>query len=140
MEPTNESARLDVLIVARDPMDPILIRRLLGEHRNTYQIHSVLDGLAAMEYLQGDQRLPNGRRPDLVVMNLDLPKLTGYQILTWLRQNQNVQNIPVVVFERPGDQTNGKYLLRPVQAPHDPAGWQNYSPFLKVVATYLNQK
>ncbi|MCX5071863.1 response regulator [Streptomyces sp. NBC_00513] len=82
----------DVLLVEDDMADAMLIEEALSE-RGTRNLVQVTDGVAALEHL----RSPGSVRPDLIVLDLNMPRMNGRDLLQILKNDENLQTIPVVV-------------------------------------------
>ncbi|MEV6264083.1 response regulator [Streptomyces sp. NPDC051784] len=82
----------DVLLVEDDMADAMLIEEALSE-RGTRNLVQVADGVAALEHL----RAPDSVRPDLIVLDLNMPRMNGRDLLQILKTDENLQSIPVVV-------------------------------------------
>jgi CheY-like chemotaxis protein len=97
-ENTTETAGT-ILLVEDDPGDRELTRRALDQRGITTRLHSVQDGEEALEFLlrEGRYRDPDcSPRPDLVLLDLNLPKITGIEVLDRVREHPNLRTIPVV--------------------------------------------
>ncbi|MFG2989501.1 response regulator [Streptomyces sp. NPDC048257] len=82
----------DVLLVEDDMADAMLIEEALSE-RGARNLVQVTDGLAALEHL----RAPGSIRPDLIVLDLNMPRMNGRDLLQVLKTDEALQTIPVVV-------------------------------------------
>ncbi|WP_329440165.1 response regulator [Streptomyces sp. NBC_01426] len=82
----------DVLLVEDDMADAMLIEEALSE-RGTRNLVQVTDGVAALEHL----RTPGSVRPDLIVLDLNMPRMNGRDLLQILKNDESLQTIPVVV-------------------------------------------
>jgi len=108
--PTDEAAAIrphpHVLIVEDDPGTAALIRAVVMRHGRGLSAAIVRDGLQAMRYLRGvapfDDRRANPE-PDLVILDLVLPGISGFQVLTWMDNNGRTAHSPVVVFSGSAD-------------------------------------
>ena len=97
---TREGKPAVVLLVEDDPGDQELTRRALQEDVISTDLHIVADGEEAMEYLQHDGKyhdLALSPRPDLVLLDLNLPKLDGKQVLARIRGDAALRPMPVVI-------------------------------------------
>lgn len=83
----------NVLLVEDDPADALLIEDALVERGMARTISQVNDGVAALEYL----RDPARERPDLIVLDLNMPRMNGRELLTVLKDDAALRSIPVVV-------------------------------------------
>ncbi|WP_411104722.1 response regulator [Streptomyces sp. cmx-4-9] len=116
---TNAPARpFDVLLVEDDVADAMLIEEALSE-RGARNLVRVTDGVAALEYL----RAPDSVRPDLIVLDLNMPRMNGRELLRILKADEDLQTIPVVVLttsSAPDDVTGAysshanAYVTKPV--------------------------
>ncbi|MFJ4922772.1 response regulator [Streptomyces sp. NPDC088725] len=82
-----------VLLVEDDPADAMLIEDALVERGMARTIDQVEDGVAALEYL----RDPARARPDLIVLDLNMPRMNGRELLAVLKDDAALGSIPVVV-------------------------------------------
>lgn len=92
-----DSEPVDVLLVENNPGDIRLTQEALRESRLLDNLHVVHDGQEALDFLfqEGDYQTAN--RPNLVLLDLDLPSVSGEQVLRELNQDDDRRNIPVVV-------------------------------------------
>lgn len=91
----------DILLVEDDPRDLELTMRTLQRHRIANTIQVARDGAEALELLLGKQA---GPAPRLVMLDLKLPKRTGLEVLTAMRQDPRTRAVPVVVLTSTDDQ------------------------------------
>ncbi|MEV0126792.1 response regulator [Streptomyces sp. NPDC050703] len=96
----------DVLLVEDDAADAMLIEEALCE-RGARNLVQVTDGVAALEHL----RDPETARPDLIVLDLNMPRMNGRELLKVLKSDDDLQTIPVVVLTTSSapDDVNGAY-------------------------------
>ena len=93
-----EQARLvQILLVEDNPADIELTRQALAEGRVANEVHVVGDGEAAMEFLRQQGAHTDAPRPDLVLLDLNLPRKDGRQVLVELKGDEFLCTIPVVV-------------------------------------------
>jgi CheY-like chemotaxis protein len=83
----------DILLVEDDPADALLIEGALLDRGPARAVTQVDDGVAALERL----RDPACGRPDLIVMDLNMPRMNGHELLAILKDDQDLMIIPVVV-------------------------------------------
>ncbi|MEU0132938.1 response regulator [Streptomyces sp. NPDC006296] len=82
-----------VLLVEDDMADAMLIEEALTEHGMARGIHRADDGVAALEHL----RDPHTERPDLIVLDLNMPRMNGRELLNVLKNDASLSSIPIVV-------------------------------------------
>ncbi len=98
VRPTTD--RIVILLVDDDPGDQELTRRALRNQGSTVELRVVSDGEEALEYLRRQGRYPgpdSAPRPDLILLDLNMPKMNGSEVLSSLRQDPDLSRIPVVV-------------------------------------------
>lgn len=88
---------LRVLLVEDSPADIILFRKALMACSELVDLHVVHDGENAMFYVQNHRHKFGKDAPDLVMLDLSLPKISGLQVLKSMKNNQETAAIPVVI-------------------------------------------
>jgi CheY-like chemotaxis protein len=86
-----------ILLVEDDPGDVMLIRDALAEHKVGNVLSVVSDGVQAMEFVRGQGAYADRDRPDLVLLDLNLPRKTGAEVLAEIKGDPELSTIPVVV-------------------------------------------
>lgn len=90
-----------ILLVEDNPRDEALTRRALTKSNILNEIISVNDGVKALEYLFGTGEYAGNERPpapQLVLLDLKLPKINGLEVLEKIRADETTKRLPVVVF------------------------------------------
>jgi two-component system, chemotaxis family, response regulator Rcp1 len=87
-----------VLLVDDNPADVVLAREALARGRHQSCISNVADGEQAMAFLRRAGPYANTVRPDLVILDLNLPRKDGRSVLAEAKADTNLRSIPVVVF------------------------------------------
>ncbi|HEU5333007.1 MAG TPA: response regulator [Actinocrinis sp.] len=88
----------DILLVEDDEADAMLITEALNEHAVARTVGQVEDGVAALEWLRDPER----PRPDLIVLDLNMPRMNGRELLDILKRDESLKKIPVVVLTTSG--------------------------------------
>jgi chemotaxis family two-component system response regulator Rcp1 len=88
----------DVLIVDDNPADVSLVCEALAGSKHRSRISSVGDGVEAMAFLNHKEKHVNAVRPDLVILDLNLPKKDGLAVLAAMKAAPDLRRIPVVIF------------------------------------------
>ena len=92
-----KSAR-QLLIVDDNPADVTLAREALEVCTPGCEINSVQDGIEALAFLQRRDKYANAIRPDLVILDLNLPKRGGLDVLAAMKASPDLRRIPVIIF------------------------------------------
>jgi CheY-like chemotaxis protein len=88
---------ISVLLVEDDPGDVLLIREAFSDHKVGNVLTVVNDGVEAMKYVRGEGEYANAERPDLVLLDLNLPRKSGAEVLAEIKGDPKLATIPVVV-------------------------------------------
>ncbi|MBI5075343.1 MAG: response regulator [Nitrospirae bacterium] len=88
---------IDILLVEDNPGDVDLAREALGMGKLHNTLHVVQDGVAAMSFLLKTGKYVNAPRPDLIILDLNLPKKDGRQVLAEIKNDAELKRIPVVI-------------------------------------------
>ena len=86
-----------VLLVEDNEDDVELTLEALEDSKVRMEIHVVSDGMSAMAFLRREGRYYKEKRPDLILLDLNLPLMDGREVLREIRQDPNLTDIPVVV-------------------------------------------
>jgi chemotaxis family two-component system response regulator Rcp1 len=92
-----QSRLIHILLVEDNPADVELTRQALTEAKVANQVHVAPDGVAAMQFLRGQEPYADLPRPDLVLLDLNLPKKSGREVLTEVKSDPGLCAIPVIV-------------------------------------------
>ncbi len=87
----------EVLLVEDDPADVELTRETLADAKVLTRLHVVGDGLEALAFLRREEKFADAPRPDLVLLDLNLPRMDGRAFLAEIRADDRFKSIPVVV-------------------------------------------
>lgn len=88
---------VEILLVEDDPGDVRLTREALADGKIHNRLHVATDGVEAMAFLRQQDRFSQAPRPDLILLDLNLPGLDGREVLAEIRADENLNVIPVVV-------------------------------------------
>ena len=89
--------RLNVLLIEDNPGDVRLIREALSNDKAHNGLHVVQDGVEAEAFLRRDGKYADVPRPDLILLDLDLPKKDGRKVLADTKTDEQLRHIPVMV-------------------------------------------
>ena len=114
---------IEILLVEDNPADILITREAFARFKVINNLHVVEDGEAAMAYLRGQDEYAGVRRPDLVLLDLNLPIKNGREVLVEIKSDPQLRLIPVVVLttsEAEADvlfayrQHANSYIVKPV--------------------------
>ena len=88
---------INVLLVEDNPGDVRLIRETLNENKLRFNLCHVKDGLEACEFLKKENNFADAPDPDLILLDLNLPKKDGREVLYDIKNDERLKHIPVVV-------------------------------------------
>ena len=88
---------IEVLLVEDDPGDVLMTREAFGDYKVKNQLHVVSDGVEAMGFLRREGEHADAPRPDLVLLDLNLPRMDGREVLQAVKSDPELASIPVVV-------------------------------------------
>jgi CheY-like chemotaxis protein len=88
---------IEILLVEDNPGDARLTEEALKEGKVRNNLHHVRDGVEAMRFLEREGENKDKPRPDLVLLDLNLPRKDGREVLADMRKNPDLRTIPVVV-------------------------------------------
>ena len=88
---------IEILLVEDNPGDVRLTKEALKEGKVYSNLHTVKDGVEAMEFLRRQGKYKDAPRPDIILLDLNLPRKDGRGVLADVKQDPALRNIPVVV-------------------------------------------
>ncbi|WP_375493838.1 response regulator [uncultured Nostoc sp.] len=88
---------IEVLLVEDSPSDANLTIKSFSNAQIDNNLHWVEDGESAMNYLREQEEFTNVPRPDLILLDLNLPGMDGREVLTEIKSDPNLKSIPVVI-------------------------------------------
>ena len=88
---------IDVLLVEDDPADVLLIEEAFADNKVRNRLHVVSDGVEAIEFLRKRDAHAQAPTPDLVLLDLNLPRKDGREVLAEIKADEDLRQIPVVV-------------------------------------------
>jgi two-component system, chemotaxis family, response regulator Rcp1 len=107
---------IEILLVEDNPGDVRLARETLKEYKMQNTLHVVEDGEQALQFLKKEGRYAGAVSPDLVLLDLELPKIDGAEVLAEIQNMPSLKHIPVVVLAA---SQHDRVLLADYQVPAD---------------------
>jgi CheY-like chemotaxis protein len=93
---------IEILLVEDNPGDVRLVREALTANKIRNTLHVVADGVEALAFLHKQGKHANAPRPNLILLDLSLPKKDGREVLAEIKGNGDLRRIPVVVLTTSG--------------------------------------
>jgi two-component system, chemotaxis family, response regulator Rcp1 len=115
---------IQVLLVEDSPGDVRLTREAFREANGSIELHVAADGIAAMSILRREGAYASSPRPDLILLDLNLPKMDGREVLAKIKEDASLKLIPTVILTTSDSETDVSrsyqlqancYLTKPVQ-------------------------
>jgi two-component system, chemotaxis family, response regulator Rcp1 len=115
---------LEVLLVEDSPGDVRLTQEAFEATNMAVHLSVAVDGVEAMAFLRHEKSYVNSRRPDLILLDLNMPRMDGREVLALIKKDDNLKTIPIVILttsEAEGDIVKSYqlhancYLCKPVQ-------------------------
>jgi len=88
---------VQILLVEDSKSDAFLTAETLSESKILNQLHIVRDGAEAMDFLYQEGKYQDAPRPDLILLDLNLPKKNGREVLAEVKNHPHLKTIPVVI-------------------------------------------
>jgi two-component system, chemotaxis family, response regulator Rcp1 len=88
---------IDILIVEDNPGDARLIKEVLNDNKVYSSLYIVNDGVEAMHFLRAEGKYKSIPRPDLIILDLNLPKKDGREVLAEIKSDDRLKHIPIVI-------------------------------------------
>lgn len=91
------SPPIEILLVEDNPGDMRLTKEALKEGKVYNNLHWAKDGVEALEFLRREGKFADAPRPDIILLDLNLPRKDGREVLSVIKNDEQFRNIPVVV-------------------------------------------
>ena len=89
---------IEVLYVEDNPSDARLVKEAMSKSKIEYKLIVVEDGIEAMDYLKNKDKYSEVKRPDIILLDLNLPLMDGREVLKEIKLDSALKHIPVIVF------------------------------------------
>jgi CheY-like chemotaxis protein len=120
------AATVCVLHIEDDPNDSMLLKYACEKAHTGFELRVVRDGDEALAYLRGLDQFADREKyplPDLILLDLKMPGLSGFDVLKWLREDEDLRGVPVIVLTSSNHEVDvqrayalgaNSYLVKPV--------------------------
>ncbi len=97
MNTLGNNAAIDLLLVEDDPGDVLMTREALSDAKVVHHLHVVNNGEAALAFLRQEAPYEAAPRPDLIFLDLNLPRMDGREVLATVKSDPSLRRIPIVI-------------------------------------------
>lgn len=127
-----------VLLVEDHPADIDLTRKAFSALKTANTLHVVLDGVEAMQFLKQEGRFTSAERPDLVLLDLNMPRKDGREVLREMQADPNLCAIPVVILTTSSAQNDvdGAYRLGANGYIVKPVAFNEFTAIIRILEAY----
>lgn len=91
------NSMIDVLLVEDDPGDVLMTEEAFAEYKVANRLSVVSDGESAMSFLRQEGEYAEAPTPDLILLDLNLPRMDGREVLAAIKEDSRLRRIPVVI-------------------------------------------
>jgi len=115
---------VEVLLVEDSPGDVRLTRDAFRETNESIRLHVAVDGVEAMDFLKKRGAFASSPRPDFILLDLNIPKMDGREVLAQIKKDNDLKTIPTIILTTSDSEADIKksyelqancYLNKPVQ-------------------------
>jgi CheY-like chemotaxis protein len=97
---------IEILLVEDNPGDARLAQEAMKDAKVKNNLHWVEDGVQALSFLRNEKEYEQAPRPDVVLLDLNLPKKDGREVLSEIKSDDQLKNIPVVILTVSSDEAD----------------------------------
>lgn len=129
---------VDILLVEDNPGDVRLTQEALQEGQVHGNLHVVRDGEQALNFVHRQSAYADAPRPTLILLDLNLPKKNGFEVLAELKAHESLRRIPVVVLTTSSAEEDivKSYNLHANSYATKPTNWGQFSAMIRSIAEY----
>ena len=129
---------VEILLVEDNPGDVRLTVEALREAKVRNQMYHVADGVEAMEFLRKQGKYSDVPRPDVVLLDLNLPRMSGREVLEEMKQDPDLLRIPVVVLttSKAEEDIIRSYNLHANCYVNKPVDFEQFMNVIKAIETF----
>jgi two-component system, chemotaxis family, response regulator Rcp1 len=129
---------IEVLLVEDSPGDVRLTQEAFREYSKPVRLHLAADGMEAMAFLRREGIYANAPRPDLILLDLNLPKMDGREVLALIKRDQGLKIIPTIILTTSDDEADVmiSYQLQANCYLRKPAQWDAFDSLVRSINAF----
>jgi two-component system, chemotaxis family, response regulator Rcp1 len=129
---------MDVLLVEDSPGDIRLTQEAFRDASPSIRLHVVRDGVEAMAFLRREEAYAQVPRPDLILLDLNLPRMDGREVLALMKQDPTLKSIPTVILttSEAHSDVEKSYELQVNCYLRKPREWDAFTTLMKTVIDF----
>jgi chemotaxis family two-component system response regulator Rcp1 len=128
----------EVLLVEDSPGDVRLTQEAFRESSKPVRLHLAADGIEAMAFLRREGIYANVPRPDLILLDLNLPKMDGREVLVLIKKDKSLKIIPTIILTTSDDEADVtiSYQLQANCYLRKPAHWDAFDSLVRSINAF----
>jgi CheY-like chemotaxis protein len=95
---TRSDARMNVLVVEDNEPEQVIMKEAFKEAKVNHNLFMLKNGMEVFEFLRAEGAFSNAPKPDLIILDLNMPRKNGLEVLAGIKDNPKWKHIPVLVF------------------------------------------
>jgi two-component system, chemotaxis family, response regulator Rcp1 len=129
---------IEVLLVEDSPGDVRLTQEAFRDSGKPVRLHIASDGVEALAFLRGEGIHAGAPRPDLILLDLNLPKMDGREVLAEIKKDQNLKTIPTIILTTSDDEADVliSYQLQANCYLRKPAHWDAFDKLVRSINAF----
>jgi two-component system, chemotaxis family, response regulator Rcp1 len=138
----DDGMNIEVLLVEDSPGDVRLTQEAFRDTGKAVHLHLAADGIEAMAFLRREGIHANAPRPDLILLDLNLPKMDGREVLALIKKDQNLRIIPTIILTTSDAQADVliSYQLQANCYLRKPAHWDAFDDLVRSINAFWLMK
>lgn len=127
-----------ILLVEDSPTDAMMVGEIMSQADVRNELHVVEDGMQALQFLRREGSYANAPRPDLILLDLQLPCKNGKEVLADIKADESLRSIPVVVLSssRAESDINGAYGAFANSYVTKPINYDDFAEAMRLIERY----
>jgi two-component system, chemotaxis family, response regulator Rcp1 len=129
---------IEVLLVEDSPGDVRLTQEAFRDSGKPVRLHLAADGVEAMAFLRNEGTYADAPRPDLILLDLNLPKMDGREVLKEIKKDRNLATIPTIILTTSDDEADVliSYQLQANCYLRKPAHWDAFDKLVRSINAF----